>query len=188
MHQTLRSAQLRWDADHRCPKQDGVISLGESAKAATKHPESYSKYLRQQHTRVAAQLLYCGSAGFPLSGGCADPCGMAPTDQQFRARLTAIHRLGKSPIITLRHGSPVGHFFDVPDQSEVEAAWRESRNTESERDRPAVAATVDEFPLRGLPTILGWFAGGSVPLAEARIVDALQGRIRQLLALSPTEA
>lgn len=100
----------------------------------TANRAQWQRFLRDDYARVADALLACGhrrSAG-PASKprkGCTQPCAIVtdldqPIRQSLEARSQVAAEFAASPLMTLRHHAPVGHFFGVPSADEVGDALR----------------------------------------------------------------
>lgn len=129
----------RWGSkDPDCPHSSALRATAKrSLNAAWGDGPGYTGYLDRFHARLGEALAICGTNRATIAGGerpdvadgCQNPCGWATAgtrqerrDLDARIRLAMIYR--GSPLVSLRHHAPVGHFFGVPSWGEVDAAWQ----------------------------------------------------------------
>ena len=121
---------------HRRSASERVLALRPDAPSGPVPPEQLRSYLDRWHARVAAALRQCArrpghGRPNPGDGGCDRPCGVVtvlPADvvEDLAARMALAAAFAAAPVVELRHGAPVGHFFGVPSRGDVSAAWEES--------------------------------------------------------------
>jgi hypothetical protein len=109
-----------------------------------KSSEAWVSFLRSDYSRLGEQLLVCASRRSIRPGGrrartCDAPCSVwTSIDEQQRIGLERSARIAVwfrgSPVVGLRHGAPVGHFFGVPDKAEVLEAWATFLKTLARRE------------------------------------------------------
>lgn len=134
-----RSVGERWGSkDPDCPHPSALRATAKrSLNAAWGDEPGYTGYLDRFHARLGEALATCGTNRATVPGGdrpdvvdgCQNPCRWATAgtaedrrDLDARIRLAMIYR--GSPLVSLRHHAPVGHFFGVPSWGEVDAAWQ----------------------------------------------------------------
>jgi hypothetical protein len=96
----------------------------------------YTTYLDRFHSRLGDALGVCALNLDVVAPGdrpdigepCPNPCDFVTRlgrdrrrDLDARVRLAILYI--DSPIVSLRHHAPVGHFFGVPSVAEISAAW-----------------------------------------------------------------
>ena len=92
--------------------------------------------------------------------------------------MTLIRRLRDSALLELRHDSPVGHFFAVPGEPEVQLAWHRTveglltDHRETPADRNPFAHATD-----GLRSLFAAIAGHDEPLAASDLLARIAERI-----------
>lgn len=128
----------RWGTDDpTCPHSSALRATARRAlNAAQGDVAGFTSYLDRFHSRQGAALALCALNHATVSAGerpdvsetCPTPCAWATRgtlaerrDLDARVRLALIYQ--GSPIVSLRHHAPVGHFFGVPSTSEISAAW-----------------------------------------------------------------
>lgn len=131
------AANSRWgvvdsdDCGHGRPQRHLARKVRDGS--VLRSDERWMDFLRGDYSRVGEQLLVC-STREPLrpwrrrARGCDAACPvwtvLSESDQRSLARRTRLAVWFRtSPVVELRHGAPVGHFFGVPDRAEVDAAW-----------------------------------------------------------------
>jgi hypothetical protein len=92
----------------------------------------WDHYLDQALSRVSLLLQACVTSHDPLGDrrGCREPCGMAATGPgalDMARRLQSVGSFAHSPVVNLRHLSPLGHGFRLPEKGQVDAAWDETQ-------------------------------------------------------------
>lgn len=128
----------RWGGDDDlCPHSSAMRSTARRAlNAATGDKSGYTSYLDKFHSRLGDTLAVCGMNHATVAAGerpdvgdtCPNPCAWAlrGTLEQRRsldARLRLALIYLDSPLVSLRHHAPVGHFFGVPSTAEISDAW-----------------------------------------------------------------
>lgn len=113
--------------------------LGANAKRVKnfRSVDDFNAYLKKTHSYIGDLLRACGDG---LHGGSlaepaqwSNPCSEAlvqgldlSTDERsaLTARCRLIKRFNESEVLTMRHSSPVGHFFAVPSSKLINQRWR----------------------------------------------------------------
>lgn len=123
--------------DPACPHTSAQRATAKrSLNACDGDVPGYTAYLDRFHSRLGDALGVCAMNHATLEAGerpdvgetCPHPCDFAlrpPMEQRrdldARVRLARIYQ--DSPIVSLRHHAPVGHFFGVPSVAEISEAW-----------------------------------------------------------------
>ncbi len=152
-------------------------------------------YLRTKYSRVSGLLLICGGAPDALITGraraCRNQCSVVtgpnadlaePEREALARRVTMARRFADSPIVALRHTSPVGHFFSVPGKPEIDEAWNRTRGkllktlgdmsaSDQEKDR------ISPELVNGLQGLVGYCSGSDEPLTPSDILIELRDAI-----------
>jgi hypothetical protein len=99
--------------------------------------------------------------------------------------MVLVRRLRESPLLGLRHDSPVGHFFAVPDLTEVERAW--DRTVEGllahHEEAPAAANPIGDLD-HGLPQVFAAIAGQGQPLTAGTLLARIATRLASCLGVA----
>lgn len=128
----------RWGTDDpECPHGSALRATCRRAlNAANGDQAGFTAYLDRFHSRQGSALAMCAMNHATIDAGerpdvgetCPNPCSWAirgsleqRCDLDARVRLALIYQ--NSPIVSLRHHAPVGHFFGVPSVSEISEAW-----------------------------------------------------------------
>ena len=128
-----------------------LLHLGRAADG-TGDVAQWRGYLDRQHSHIAHALAVCAAQ-------CRHQCTvvrqLSDVDgEALRNRCALALAYADSPIVRLRHSTPVGHGLGVPSLREVAAAWARSR------ERLGGAALHDDgYPLPGLPSFFAALAG-----------------------------
>ena len=129
----------RWGTtDTRCPHSSVLRATARrSLNAGQGDTNGYISYLDKFHSRLGEALAQCAMNHKTIGAGerpdvgptCPRPCGwvLGWGDLDERRELDARLRLAlifvESPVISLRHHAPVGHFFGVPSVAEISDGW-----------------------------------------------------------------
>lgn len=185
----LRSADPAWNADgRRCPRRNDVEAVLKRSQDADRSDEALADYLGEGLSRVSSILLECGTAQPDVTRGrCKNPCGMAPSwkgSQDLGWRLDSVRRFQNSPIVDLRHPSPNGHGFRVPDKAQIDEAW--TATMAKQILRPHYRAhrpkdSVGSGALRGLYCLVSYWAGEGEVLEPTTVLSDLRGRALEIL-------
>lgn len=153
------------------------------------------KYLRTKYSRVSGLLLICGGAPDAVVDGRARACrrqcsvvtgpdaDLDESDRESLARrVTMARRFADSPIVGLRHTSPVGHFFSVPGKDEIDDAWHRTRNKllKTLADMSASDQEMDLISsglVDGLQGLVGYCSGSDKPTTPSTILVELRDAI-----------
>lgn len=144
---------------HSMSQRHLAIDLAD--QSVMRSPEAWQEFLREDYSRVGEMLSVCGVRGSMRAFGkraraCDAECSVwariHPDDRatlEARCRLAAL--FGRSPIVQLRHSSPIGHFFGVPSRDELADAWWEmagkvKRQLDIDLVDDKSAARVDAMP------------------------------------------
>ena len=192
LSQYLLQKDVMWQNDD-CPLNRQQRKAFESVITANDSQKNWSTYLRDNHSRVAASLSVC--AGVPnsiseVSGQrtCRTPCAIRKGNTDLAWAMVLVRRLKDSSLLTLRHDAPVGHFFSVPQESEILASWESTwQGLIADRDE----APAPQNPLRsvtrtgalaGFPELLGIVAGLDGPMRPSNLVTKISTEIKELTA------
>lgn len=193
-----RSVGERWGSDDPlCPHTSAMRATARRSLVAGHGDHAgFTRYLDQFHSRVGDALAVCAMNHDTVEAGerpdagltCPNPCGWALRGSlEERRSLDARMRLAQmyleSPLVTLRHHAPVGHFFRVPPWDEIVTAWTTSweRLTQQwpDRSNPLLAALAE-----GRPGVAARGAGGPAVWArEVRVDEADEGEALPGLSL-----
>ena len=133
----------RWGTDDpACPHSSAMRSTARrSINAGRGDQAGYTNYLDKFHSRLGDTLAVCAMNHETIDAGqrpdvgptCPNPCRWAVRgsleerrDLDARLRLALIYL--ESPLVSLRHHAPVGHFFGVPSIAEISEGWIASWN------------------------------------------------------------
>lgn len=176
----------RWGTrDDDCPHSSALRSTAKRAlNACNGDTAGYTAYLDKFHSRQGEALAICAMNHDTIGAGerpdigetCPNPCGFITRqpmekrrDLDARVRLALLYV--DSPIVSLRHHAPVGHFFGVPSVQEISNAWLRTweRLTQpwKDGDNPLLTADHGEEPatdeaLPGMASLVSAVAGRPV--------------------------
>ena len=196
----------RWGTDDpECPHGSPQRATAKrSLNACTGDLAGYTAYLDKFHSRLGPTLAICALNDRTVRPGrrpdvgpsCPNPCGWAlfgspaqRKDLDARVRLALLYR--DSPLVSLRHHAPVGHFFGVPSTREITRAWERTweRMTQQwpDGDNPLVAQRVRGVPepreaLPGLADVVSAVAG--TPIGPGRLIQDIRADMMDLLPAS----
>ena len=183
-----------WQTDE-CPLNRQQRKAFENAITANDSQKNWSVYLRDNHSRVAASLSICASVPNPKSEAsgqrtCRTSCAIRKGNKDLAWAMVLVRRLKDSSLLTLRHDAPVGHFFSVPQELEILAAWESTwQGLIADRDE----APQTQNPLRtvtrtgalaGFPELLGVVAGLDGAMQPSNLVTLISNEIRLLAQAS----
>lgn len=169
--------------DTRCPLDRQDRQAFTAALLATRDAAHWDAYVRDSHSRVASALTVCGGVPVPQSSDssprvCRAPCGVVD-GMELGWPMTLVRRFQASALLDLRHDSPVGHFFAVPDEKDVSRAWertlaglREHHTEAPGGDNPLVHAE------HGLPSLFAVVAGQQAAMTAGDLLERVSERIR----------
>lgn len=151
----------------KCPRSDAAGSVARTAPVALTGPREWNKYLNQSLSRVSLLLGSCGASHQGLGGArlCAEPCAVAPAghgSEDLAWRLHSVHRFATSAVISLRHPSPLGHGFRLPDKQELDDAWDTTvtRLMQAQHYQRHAPTEPDSWgALHGLASLVTYWAG-----------------------------
>ena len=183
-----------WQTEE-CPLNRQQRKAFENAITANDSQKNWSVYLRDNHSRVAASLSICASVPNPKSKDsgqrtCRTSCAIRKGNKDLAWAMVLVRRLKDSSLLTLRHDAPVGHFFSVPQEPEILAAWESTwQGLIADRDE----APQTQNPLRtvtrtgalaGFPELLGVVAGLDGAMQPSNLVTLISNEIRLLAQAS----
>ena len=188
----LSQAGVRWNHDS-CPLNRSDRSAFGAVALANQSQRNWEKYLRDQHSRVASALTICGGVPHPQSevNGqriCRNQCSVMTANSSLTWATVLIRRLRTSSIVKLRHDSPVGHFFAVPNEQEIllkwEATWEGlvADNPEAPAMENPLFGANRTGALPGLPQLLAVIAGRQVtePIQASTLLSEVNSYIFKL--------
>ena len=196
-------AGSRWGTrDEECPHSSALRSTAKRAlNACNGDTAGYTAYLDKFHSRQGEALAICAMNHETIGAGerpdvgetCPNPCSFITRqpmeerrDLDARVRLALLYV--DSPIVSLRHHAPVGHFFGVPSVQEISNAWLRTWDRLSQPwndgDNPLLTAEHGEQPapdeaLPGMASLVSAVAGR--PVGPGRLVRDIGADIRRLL-------
>lgn len=160
-------------------------------------------YLQSRHSRVSNLLIICG--GTPpgvldsATQACRHQCSVVtgpdddlPQSQRdaLAVRVTLARRFSASPLVQLRHSSPVGHFFAVPGAREINRAWASTRTSlltalnDAQADE-SQRALINRDLLPGLRGLIGLSAGADVAAEPSNVLCELRDAITASIEAPP---
>lgn len=175
----------RWGTtDTRCPHSSVLRATARrSLNAAQGDTNGYISYLDKFHSRLGEALAQCAMNHKTVGAGerpdvgptCPRPCNwvLGWGDLDARRGLDARLRLAlifvESPVISLRHHAPVGHFFGVPSVAEISDGWvrtwerlSQDWNDGSNPLHGQLAGAADDSALPGLGLLMSTIADREV--------------------------
>lgn len=200
-----QSVDGRWGSDSKeCPHNSAQRATAKRAlKACDGDVPGYTAYLDRFHSRLGDALSVCAMNHLTIGAGerpdvgetCPSPCGfVSRIDEQPRRDLDARIRLARiyedSPIVSLRHHAPVGHFFGVPSVAEISDAWlrtfdkltqpwNDGENPLLLGDGPKASSADEALP--GLSALVSTVAGQDI--RPGRVIRSIGDDILELLEL-----
>jgi hypothetical protein len=186
----LSQPNAMWQTDE-CPLNRQQRKAFENVISANSAQRSWSIYLRDSHSRVAASLSICAGVPNPLSEvsgqrTCRTPCAIRKGNADLAWAMVLVRRLKESSLLTLRHDAPVGHFFSVPQEPEILESWETTwQGLTADRDEaPEVhnplRKVVRTGALAGLPELLGVVAGVEGAMQPSNLVSKIVVEIKAL--------
>lgn len=165
----LSQVGVKWTTED-CPLTRADRNAFDAVSLSLINQSKWDKYMRDSHSRVAGALSICGGVPHPNStvNGqriCRNPCAVMSGDRQLTWALVLIRRLRASSIVKLRHDSPVGHFFAVPNEQEILLKWESTwegllaDNPEAPAEENPLLGKRRTGALPGLPELLEVIAG-----------------------------
>jgi hypothetical protein len=126
-----------WDDAKRrapCPRGDAARAIADTAPQATDNRQQWDRYLNEALSRVSILLQACGTSRARQHHHrlCREPCAMAPNGpgvEDLAYRLWSARVFARSRVVNLRHPSPLGHGFRLPDKAQVDIAWEDTITT-----------------------------------------------------------
>lgn len=185
-----------------CPHGSAMRATAKrSLNACNGDVAGYTAYLDKFHSRLGDALAVCamnhqtvGAGQRPDAGEtCPNPCSWAVQqpmedrrDLDARVRLALIYV--ESPIVSLRHHAPVGHFFGVPSVQEISAAWLKTwerlNQPWADGSNPLLlgataGAPPDDEALPGMSSLVSAVAGSTV--GPGQVIGDIGAEIGQVL-------
>jgi hypothetical protein len=187
----------------QCALDDNEYRLMETLQSPLITDNDLRKYLHGQHSRVSEMLVTCGGAPGGVNAGtkgaCRRPCSvvtgpaddLAESDRRSLALRSTLARIfAQSDLVTMRHTSPVGHFFAVPGANDISSAWRTTRmklnRALDEAGANQVARIQSDFPA-GLTDLLQLCAGEGITIAKSQIVRRLRAEVGRPFGFACTD-
>ena len=179
-----------WQTDE-CPLNRQQRKAFANVLTANDSQKNWSAYLRDNHSRVAASLSLCAGVPNPASNvsgqrTCRTSCAIRKGNKDLAWAMVLVRRLKDSSLLTLRHDAPVGHFFSVPQEPEILAAWESTwQGLIADRDEAPHAKnplrSVDRTgALAGFPELLGIVAGLDGAMRPSNLVSLITSEIKLL--------
>lgn len=198
-----RTVGEKWGTDDlTCPHNSALRATAKRAlNACNGDLAGYTAYLDKFHSRLGDALAVCAMNHATIGAGerpdvgetCATPCRWATAgtmeerrDLDARVRLALLYV--DSPIVSLRHHAPVGHFFGVPSVQEISAAWLRTWNRLvqpwADGANPLLLGTVPGAPppdeaLPGMSALVSAVAGRTI--GPGRVIRSIGDEIVALL-------
>ena len=115
----VSTAGSRWGRPD-CPASGAQRSACGSMHGALTWPQGWERYLDSDHAYVAEVLARCAT--------CAVACAVRDTVPEaerraLRGRVSLAGDLAHGRLLKVRHASPVGHSFSLPDRGDLMAVW-----------------------------------------------------------------
>jgi hypothetical protein len=186
----LSQPNAMWQSD-ACPLNRQQRKSFTNVITASDSQKSWSIYLRDSHSRVAASLSICAGVPNPateVSGQrtCRTPCSIRKGNQDLAWAMVLVRRLKESSLLTLRHDAPVGHFFSVPQEPEILESWESTwhgliadRDEAPEKQNPLRNVT-RTGALAGFPELLGVVAGIQGAMLPSNLISKIVAEITAL--------
>lgn len=198
-----RTVGERWGTDDpACPHNSAMRATAKrSLNACNGDLAGYTAYLDKFHSRLGDALSVCAMNHTTVGAGerpdvgetCPEPCRWATSESlETRRDLDARVRLAllyvDSPIVSLRHHAPVGHFFGVPSAQEISEAWLRTwdRLTQPWKDGqnplllgPVPGAAPPDEALPGLSALVSTVAGRTI--GPGRVIRSIGDEIAAIL-------
>ena len=179
-----------WQTDE-CPLNRQQRKAFANVLTANDSQKNWSVYIRDNHSRVAASLSICAGVPNPASNvsgqrTCRTSCAIRKENKDLAWAMVLVRRLKDSSLLTLRHDAPVGHFFSVPQEPEILAAWESTwQGLIADRDEAPRAKnplrSVDRTgALAGFPELLGIVAGLDGAMRPSNLVSLITAEIKLL--------
>ena len=179
-----------WQTDE-CPLNRQQRKAFANVLTANDSQKNWSVYIRDNHSRVAASLSICAGVPNPASNvsgqrTCRTSCAIRKGNKDLAWAMVLVRRLKDSSLLTLRHDAPVGHFFSVPQEPEILAAWESTwQGLIADRDEAPRAKnplrSVDRTgALAGFPELLGIVAGLDGAMRPSNLVSLITAEIKLL--------
>lgn len=172
----------RWGTDAPdCPHSSALRATAKRAlNACNGDTVGYTAYLDKFHSRLGDALAVCGMNHETVGAGqrpdagetCPNPCrwavrGSLEDRRDLDARLRLALLYIDSPIVSLRHHAPVGHFFGVPSVQEISDAWVRTwerisapwHDGSNPLEQPGALTMVDREALPGMSALVSAVAG-----------------------------
>ena len=191
----LHQKGFKWRSE-QCPLNRADRNAFESVSEALVTQRKWDKYIRDNHSRVASALSICGGVPHPASSIngqriCRNPCSVMNGDEHLTWAMVLIRRLRTSSIVKLRHDSPVGHFFAVPNEKEILLKWESTwegllaDNEEAPAHENPLFGAKRTGALAGLPQLLAVIAGNEVtqPIQASSLLTEVNKHIHKLTEL-----
>lgn len=196
-----------WGSDDpACPHTSAQRATAKrSLNACDGDTPGYTAYLDRFHSRLGDALAVCAMNHATLEAGerpdvgetCPHPCGFALRPPlEHRRHLDARVRLARiyqdSPIVSLRHHAPVGHFFGVPSVAEISDAWLRTWDKLTQQwpdgSNPLLAAdaarpAVEDEALPGLAALVS--AVADRPIGPGHVIRDIGADVVELLSGPP---
>ncbi|WP_051214834.1 hypothetical protein [Granulicoccus phenolivorans] len=194
----------RWGTDSpQCPHSSALRATAKRAlHACNGDTVGYTAYLDKFHSRLGDALAVCGMNHATIGAGerpdvgetCPNPCSWAVRgtmahrrDLDARLRLALLYV--DSPIVSLRHHAPVGHFFGVPSVQEISDAWVRTwqrvsapwRDGSNPLEQPGAQTMVDNEALPGMSALVSAVAGRSI--GPGRVIRDIGADVARALAV-----
>ncbi|MDH2429752.1 hypothetical protein [Sphaerisporangium sp. TRM90804] len=151
------------ECDHTKPEQSAAER---TLRVAQEPPTGWRAYFDRQHSQLAGALATCVAR-------CRKPCTAmdwvrAADRESLAVRCKVALAFAETPLVRLRHATPVGHGFGVPSPEEVLDAWTRTRAQLDRNDVGKQASQDDGFPLPGLPSLFS--AVAAAPLEPSTLL------------------
>ena len=184
----LNAPTTRWNQES-CPLNRQERHAFASVSVALESDAKWKTYLKDGHSRVAGALIVCGGVPEPASTHngqrtCRNPCSVMSGDKSLSWKTVLIRRFKESAVLTLRHDSPVGHFFSVPSEVEILATWETSwegflaHRDEAPHSHNPLVHMNRSGALPGLYEFIGFMADLDGPMEPSNVLGSIADRIR----------
>jgi hypothetical protein len=192
IHKRYGARQAGWRGDDGCALSQQQRQHLPAVFWIAHHPEPapWRNYLLDQHSKIADVVATCGGApvleAVTSSRICTTPCVVVtrlPREKRegLAWGMELSRRFRSSAVLEMRHRSPVGHFFSVPQAEELQRAWSRTwdKLMHDAPSAPAACNPLAEVPKTGsLPGLAALFSAVSpTPLTASHVIGTLTDAI-----------
>lgn len=156
---------LATSGDRNCKLSGHQLKFAQSLQEPTTNVALH-EYLHQKHSLVGSLILTCSTL---VTKGSVNP--------DLDRRLALAKKLQASELLALRHHSPVGHFFAVPDRTRIHQEWKAFVATVNRSTTASGFHLSQRFP-EGVADLVTAVAGSPTRIKPSNILEPLAVEIR----------